>query len=432
VEIHGQGAGFALASASNQLAALDALAGSKDVLASYRDALGRAREMEAELERMSSASRERAREADYLRFQVEEIDSAGLSPDEEETLPVEIARLEHAERLVAAGAEASELTGSDGAAGRLAEAHKLIEDAVRIDPSLGALGQRVGALAAEAAEAAWDMRAWVEDLDPDPARLEVLRERAAAIGALKRKYGDTVAEVLAAAEQARVRLGELDSTAERGALLEASLAEAWTETEQRGAELSGLRGEAAVRLTELVNAELPDLALPGGLFHAVCEPADTFLQTGRDRVEFRFTADRSRPPDLLGKVASGGELSRAMIAVTLALAAAHPVGVLVFDEADAGVGGRAALELGRRLARLGTTHQVLVVTHLPQIAAMASHHVRVTKAGGTVAVEALAPPGRLEEVSRMLAGVTSSEAARAHAAELLEMGRERPGRRRAS
>jgi DNA repair protein RecN (Recombination protein N) len=176
----------------------------------------------------------------------------------------------------------------------------------------------------------------------------------------------------------------------------------------------------------MVSAELPALALPKAVFEADCTPTEEWTEHGRDRVSFRFTESHEREPDLIGKIASGGELSRAMIAVTLALATAHSVPVLVFDEADQGVGGQAALELARRLSRLGRTHQVLVVSHLPQIAAFADRHLAVRRTAEGVAVETVTDDERISEISRMLAGLESSTSAQAHAGELVELaGRER-------
>jgi DNA repair protein RecN (Recombination protein N) len=201
-----------------------------------------------------------------------------------------------------------------------------------------------------------------------------------------------------------------------------------TEAEAVAAKLSERRRRAASKLTKMVSAELPALALPNAVFEAECSPSPEWTEHGRDRIAFRFTESKSREADLIGKVASGGELSRAMIAVTLALARAHSVPVLVFDEADQGVGGEAALELARRLQRLGRTHQVLVVSHLPQIAAFADRHIAVRRTASGVEVDVVTEQDRIAEISRMLAGLESSRTARAHAKELVELAdREREG-----
>jgi DNA repair protein RecN (Recombination protein N) len=240
------------------------------------------------------------------------------------------------------------------------------------------------------------------------------------IASLKRRYGATLDDVITAGTDARERLDELEGADERIGAIDGEVERARTDVERLGAELTKRRRRAAKQLTKLVGAELPALALPNAVFEARCDDGP-LTESGADVIEFLFASTRSKTPEPIGKIASGGELSRAMIAVTLALATSHDVPVLVFDEADQGVGGEAALELARRLARLGRTHQVLVVSHLPQIAAFADHHVAVRRNGDDVQLDVLDAPGRLAELSRMLAGLESSELARAHAAELLEL-----------
>lgn len=421
IEVHGQGAGFALAHPAAQLEAIDALAGNDEVLAPYREALRRMKELAGERAELLQDERTQTREAELLTFQAEEIDRAGLRPGEDDAVAAELTRLEHAERLTEVAGRVLELAGAEGAAGHLAEAHRALSSVAAFDPELPPLISRLGAAAAEAAETAWDVRSWTDGLEGDPARLDSLRERKGLIGSLKRKYGSSVEEIIAAGEDARRRLTELEGASGRIAALAAAEDEARAEAEQLAAQLSQRRRKAARKLTKLVSAELPALALPQAVFEAECFPSDGWTENGRDRIALRFSESRERPPDLIGKVASGGELSRAMIAVTLGLARAHAVPVLVFDEADQGLGGEAALELARRLAKLGRTHQVLVVSHLPQIAAFADRHIAVRKNASGVEVEVVEETERLAEISRMLAGLESSELARGHAAELVEL-----------
>lgn len=420
IEVHGQGAGFALARPAAQLAAIDALAGNDDLLAAYRGALAVLRGLEREAEALRTDEAARAREVDVLAFQLAEIDRAELEAGEEDDLLAQIARLEHAERLAEVGAEVVSLAGPDGAAGELAQAHKELDGAARIDAAVAGLVVRLGDLAAEVSELAREIRAWSESMEANPSQLERLRERRALLASLKRKYGGSVDEILAFAEEARSRLSTLAASDERIGTIDAEIAAARAEVDALAGDLTGRRAEAAARLTELVRAELPSLALPKATFEVRHETAEP-TESGADRVTFLFSASAGRTPDELGKVASGGELSRAMIAVTLALASVHHVGVLVFDEADAGVGGEAALELGRRLQRLAGSHQVLVVTHLPQIAAFADRHIAVEREGDDVVVRVLEDAERRQEISRMLAGLGSSDLAQAHAAELLEL-----------
>jgi DNA repair protein RecN (Recombination protein N) len=420
VELHGQGAGFALARPAAQLAAIDALGRNDDLLANYREALSVMRALERERTELASSEASRARELDLLAYQLDEIDRAGLSEGEEDRLHASIARFEHAEKLGAIGAEVVALAGSEGAAGDLAEAHKALQSAVAFDADVAPLVSRLGDVAAEASELAHEIRAWGESMESDPSQLEALRERKALIATLKRKYGANVEEVLAYAEQSRAQLDKLTGADERITTIDAELADARTAVDKIASELTKRRKRASKDLTKLVSEELPALALPNAVFRAELEPTEP-TESGADRVTFRFSSSSSRSAEEIGKIASGGELSRAMIAVTLALAQAHAVPILVFDEADAGVGGEAALELGRRLQRLGRSHQVLVVSHLPQIAAFADRHIAIERDGDDVSFRVLDDGERLREVSRMLAGLGSSELAQAHASELLDL-----------
>jgi DNA repair protein RecN (Recombination protein N) len=420
VEVHGQGAGFALARPATQLAAVDALAGNASALTAYRSALAELRELERERDELRHGEVARERELELLAHQAAEIERAALEPGEDERVTAALSRLEHAERLGEIGEQVLALAGADGAAGALAEAHRSLGSAVALDPDVAALVSRLGDVAAEASELIREIRTWHDTLDADPAQLEQLRERKALIASLKRRYGATVDEIVAAGAEARERLQELEGADERIATIDADLQRARDAVTRTGAELSKRRKRAAKQLTKLVAAELPALALPSATFEVRCDEGPV-TESGADVVEFLFASSRSKTPEPIGKIASGGELSRAMIAVTLALATSHDVPVLVFDEADQGVGGEAALDLARRLARLGRTHQVLVVSHLPQIAAFADRHVVVRRTGDDVQVDVLDPTGRLAELSRMLAGLESSELARAHAAELLDL-----------
>jgi DNA repair protein RecN (Recombination protein N) len=283
---------------------------------------------------------------------------------------------------------------------------------------LPALVERLAEASALATDIAWDVRTWLETLEGDSSRIGALRERRALIASLKRKYGD---DVFGAGRRARARLDELETSTTRLSALDAEADRVRAAAQDIAARLSRKRRDAARRLTKMVGAELPALALPNAVFEAECSASEEWTESGRDKVAFRFTESSVRAPDLIGKVASGGELSRAMIAVTLALAQAHAVPVLVFDEADQGIGGEAALEVARRLARLGRTHQVLVVSHLPQIAAFADRHLAVRRTKSGVAIDVVTDDERVGEISRMLAGLESSKLARAHAGELIDL-----------
>ncbi len=422
VEIHGQGAGFALSRRSAQIEALDALARSDAALSGYRESLAWLRSIEHERDALVTDERTRMREIDLLTFQIEEIDRAQLEPDEEERILIELARLEHAERLGAIAASVLGNTGAEGAAGELAEAHKALLDAAAIDPSAVPFTTRLGDLAAEASELSREIRSWSEGLEPDAGRLDALRERKALVAMLKRKYGDSIAEIVSLRSSAAMRLAEIESASSRRETIDAEVDAARDDVMRNAATLTKLRKRAAKDLAARVGAELPALALPNAVFEIVCRPGE-LTESGADDVEFLFSSSRAKPPDAIEKIASGGELSRAMIAVTLSLASAHAVPILVFDEADQGIGGEAALELARRLQRLGRTHQVLVVSHLPQIAAFADHHISVSREDNEIDVRVLGGKDRLTEISRMLAGLGSSARARAHASELLDLAK---------
>ena len=422
VGLHSQGAAFALARPSAQLAAIDALARNADLLGRFRDALQTFRGLERERADLAESETTRARELDLLTYQLDEIDRAAPSDDEDDTLHAAMSRLEHAEKLAAIGEQVVALAGADGAAGDLAQAHKVLQEAAAIDPEASGLVSRLGDLAAEASELGRDIRAWSEAMESDPTQLESLRERKALLSSLKRKYGPSLEEVLAFAEQSRERLAQLESADGRIATIDAAIAEAGSAVTKLASELSRRRRRAAKDLAAIVSDELPALALGKAVFRVDMEKED-LTASGKDKITFRFSSSTARTPEEIGRIASGGELSRAMIAVTLALAQTHEIGVLVFDEADQGVGGEAALELGRRLARLGRSHQVLVVSHLPQIAAFADRHIAVRRNADDVEICALTEDERLAEVSRMLAGLESSDLARAHAAELLDLAR---------
>jgi DNA repair protein RecN (Recombination protein N) len=288
-----------------------------------------------------------------------------------------------------------------------------------------------------------DVASYATDLETDPARLAAVSERRAALVALTRKYGDTVDDVLAWAEHSSARLLELDGTDERIAALTAERDRLRAELGDLAGRLSVERAKAADRLGKVVTTELASLAMPHArltvaVHQSSVEDVDHGLRvgdralrfgpTGVDDVDLLLAANRGSEPRPLSKGASGGELSRVMLAVEVALAATNPVPTFVFDEVDAGVGGKAAVEVGRRLAMLARHAQVVVVTHLPQVAAFADRHVQVVKSqDGTVTSSGLTlldEAGRVRELSRMLAVLEDSETALAHAEELLATAQE--------
>ncbi|MGY4642174.1 DNA repair protein RecN [Cellulomonas sp. URHB0016] len=324
-------------------------------------------------------------------------------------------------------------TDTVSAAAVVEHARRLLDQVGAHDPTLATLATRIAEAGYLLADVAADLGAYVEDLQADPRRLEVVQQRRAELGTLTRSYGADVAEVLAWASTSGLRLLELEGGDERIESLRVARDELDASIVELAREITSGRTEAAWRLAQVVSDELDGLAMSGAELRVVVEPADGPGPHGADRVEMLLVPHAGAPARPLGKGASGGELSRVMLALEVALAtaphddAARP-GTFVFDEVDAGVGGRAAIEVGRRLAELARGSQVLVVTHLAQVAAFADRHLVVTKStsdGIDVVTESdvrrVGGDDRVRELARMLSGQDDSQAARTHAAELLEL-----------
>ena len=422
VEHHGQGQTQRLLAPAAQTAFLDRFAGDVHLVAlgTYREAYDRLRESRAELESLREAARGRERELDLLAYQVAEIEAVGPRDGETEDLTTEEGRLSQVERLMEQASSAEHaLTGEDGIADAAASLASVLEAAAELDPTAGEVAQRARGLAAETSELARDVRAYGEALLPDPERLQEIRERIAALKQLQRKYGPSDADVSAFLAEASERLRALAGADDRIAGLETEVATLTEQTRDRAATVTAGRTAASGALEASVRAELEELGMPGAAFEVRLVSTEEPGPAGAERVELWFSPSPGQPVRGLAKAASGGELSRVMLACRSVLADLDEVGTLVFDEIDAGIGGEAGLAVGRRLARLAAGRQVLVVTHLPQIACFADRHLRVTKDGGTASVDVLDAPGRTEELSRMLAGIAGSESAVSHAEELL-------------
>jgi DNA repair protein RecN (Recombination protein N) len=378
----------------------------------------RLRRSAARLAELDAREREREREKDLLAYQVGEIEGLGLEPGEVAELTAEESRLAHAERIqeLLGQARASLDTGGADA---MAEAAGSAEEVAALDPDAGPLAARLRSLAEEARDATAEVRARQERAELDPARLEAVRERLASVRALERKYGEGEEEILAFLARAREGLHTLDRAGEECAELSAGVDRLTAEAVESAGHLAAARRTAAPRLAEAVETELRELGMEGASVRLELRPAPELGPDGTETAELLLAGGTGQEPRPLAKVASGGELSRAMLACRTVLADLDRVATLVFDEVDAGIGGRAGVAVGRRLARLAATRQVLVVTHLPQIACFADRHFRVTKEEGVAAVAALEGPDRVEELSRMLSGMPTDEAA-AHAGQLLE------------
>ena len=449
VAVHGQSDQHRLLHPAAQRDSLDRFAGSSaaSARAAYSATHREVRTTEAELADVVESARARAQEADLLRFGLGEVERVAPRPAEDQALAAEEARLGFADTLRSAASQAREALSAEDAVpdalGAVSAARKLLDGVRDHDPEAAALADRLAEISYLVSDAAADVSSYVASLDTDPVRLAAVSERRATLTALTRKYGETIDEVLAWAEQGALRLLDLDGTDERIEELRARVCVLRSTLADQATTLTGLRTKAAARLGKVVSKELTALAMPhAAVTVAVTQHDDAdgivvgdrtlrFGTSGVDDVEFLLAANRGAEPRPLGKGASGGELSRVMLAVEVALAATNPVPTFVFDEVDAGVGGRAAVEVGRRLALLARRAQVLVVTHLPQVAAFADQHVVVVKShNGTVTTSGLTTlddGGRVRELSRMLAGLEDSDTALAHAEELLATAQDARG-----
>jgi DNA repair protein RecN (Recombination protein N) len=423
VDLHGQHAHQSLLSRSVQRAALDRFA---DVdLTDLEGARARLRQLDDQLAALGGDERARAREIDLLRFQVDELARADIAgPEEDVDLDAEESTLADAVAHQESAATAVEaLSGEAGAADGLGAAIAAIAARTPFAPQEA----RLRALAAEVADVAADLRDAGEAITDDPERLAIVRDRRQLLHDLRRKYGETLRDVLVFAEEAGARLAELEQHDRRAAELDAARADAVAAVAKAAEAVAQRRRAAAPALGSAVEAHLAELAMPRARLSVEVAGAPP-----ADEVAFMLAANPGSAVLPLAKVASGGELARTMLALRLVLAAGPPT--LVFDEVDAGIGGEAALAVGRALAGLGGQQQVLVVTHLPQVAAFADAHVRVSKETDedhTVArLEDLDDERRVVELSRMLSGQPGSQTARDHATELLEgAARQRGGDR---
>ena len=449
VAVHGQSDQHRLLKPAAQLEALDRFGGPAllVLVEKCREVYAELGTVEADLAEVVRSAQERAREADQLRFGLDEIEAVAPEPGEDAALAAEEGRLGFADTLRTAAEQARETLSSElgnpDALAAASSARTLLEGVREHDTQAGELADRLAEVTYLLSDVAADVASYATSLDTDPARLAAVSERRAALTALTRKYGETVEEVLSWAEAGARRLLDLDSTDEQIDELTArrtKLRERLAEIAER---LSTARQEAAQRLAAVVTAELTHLAMPHARVevdvrrHELADvdaprPGALWVggrwvrvgPSGIDEVELLLAANKGAQARPLHKGASGGELSRVMLAVEVALAETSPVPIFVFDEVDAGVGGKAAIEIGRRLARLARDAQVLVVTHLPQVAAFADRHVVVHKSSdGTVTTSGLTvldDSERERELSRMLAGLEESDTALAHARELLD------------
>jgi len=416
---------------STQAEVLDGFAGAEHLKLrdEYRAAHRECLRLAAELAELRERDGSRERDLDLYRYELAEIEAVEPDPEEQAELLAERQRLRHAEGLreAAAGAQAAALGGDEeggGAAGALAQAEALLQGAAGVDSDLDALSARLSALAIELGDVAAELRSYLDGLEADPGRLAGLEERLEALERLERKHGGSVESVLAHAERCRTEIERLENAEEQGAAARAALAEAEARRAKLGGRLTAARDEARAPFEAAVAEELERLSMPGARLAVTLEPHDDgdFGQNGAEAVELRLAPNPGLEPAPLREAASGGELSRVMLALS-GFGGAAGAGTLVFDEIDAGVGGKTARAVGERLRALGEGRQVLCITHLPQVASLAGAHFTIEKdvsgERASATVRRLDREGVVAEIRRMLGADGSDEAATRHAEQLL-------------
>ena len=422
-EIHGQHDQQRLLEPARQLALLDGYGGHASLLSTVADAHHAWRATVARAAEMLTDAHELARQLELLSHQVEEITAAAPRAGEDEELEAQLRAAEHAEAIVrAAGMAQRALSDDGGATDALSGAERELLAAAAHDERFAPLADRMAGLSAEAGELARDIAAAADGVDLDPGSRAAAEERLGLLYDLRRKYGDTIEAVLAFGERAAADLERLSDQEGERARLRIEERQRRAALDEAAASLTAARKDAARRLEVAVNDELPPLGLPAGAFGVDIVPGEAG-PTGADRVTFTFAPNPGEPPRPLGRIASGGESSRVSLALKVVLAAADETPLLVFDEVDAGVGGRNASALGERLRALSAFHQVVCVTHLPQVAAYADTHLVVGKrADGDrtiTEVRELDADGRTAEIAAMLAGERAGSEARTAAEALL-------------
>lgn len=428
IDIHGQHEQQSLLVSAKQVDALDAFGRLQELRGRYEQAYQSWKALRTQLDGLQSEVIDRARIEDMLRFQAQEIEQACLLPDEEAQLRSERQRLVHAHRLRELAHEVhGELQEDEQAVlTRLGRIGRALAELAQTDPAMGDCEQASTESAIQLKDLAGRLRDYAQQLEADPDRQALVEDRLELIQRLKKKYGGSIEAVVAMGRRVQEELQLLDSREERTAELAARLEEEARRLRTLAQQLSKKRIDAAKRMTTLVGAELAAVKMEQAVFQITVssdESEEGLGPVGRDRVEFLLSSNPGEPPRPLGRVASGGELSRIMLALKTVLAEMDQVPVLVFDEVDTGVGGAVAAAMGTRLRKLGSFHQVFCITHLPQIASQAEHHLLVEKGQESqrtsTSVRVLTGMGQEEEIARMLGGLTITKKVRETAAELI-------------
>jgi DNA repair protein RecN (Recombination protein N) len=432
VRVYGQDEHQALRRVESHRDLLDAAAGLARELDEMRALWACVAESRQALAAHHAAVRAARERVDLVRFQWEELDKAGLVPGEDDALAAERGRLAHAEKLGAlvGGAEAGVYSGEASVVDTLGRALTALREAERLDSGLGTVRGVVDDALAQLEDAGGQLGRYLRTLAPDPARLEVVERRLAELGRLQRKYGGSVEELLRRRDDLAGELARATAGDEELVALATAAEGAEREARAKAERLTASRREATRRLERAVAGEFRELALDGARMTVRFGEARPLGPTGVDEIEFALAANPGEEPRPLARVASGGELSRIMLALKTVAASDDDGATLIFDEVDTGIGGRVAEVVGRKLQALGRRRQVLAVTHLPVIAAYASHHVVVAKRvvrGRTVSTATtLADGERMDELARMLGGARVTREAREHARELLRQGKSPP------
>ena len=436
VVVHGQSDQIRLRSATAQREALDRFAGAElqVVLADYQDVYRRWQTNQGELDVLVAERDRRAREADDLRVAMAEIEAAAPRRGEDDELAEQADRLTNLEDLRLAASFAHELLSSESldethdVLTSLDSARRQLERVAPHDPQLGPIAEAIANAAFVITDVSGQLSSYLSGLDTDGGReLETIQDRRAELSALIRKYGTNLDDVIEHLETGSTRLLELDSDEDRIESLGNDVAADRDRLVALAVRLSEVRTGFAEKLAERVTSELAALAMPNAKLTIEVSDRPEYSMTGKDQVAILLQPHSGAEPRPLGRGASGGELSRVMLAIEVVIAGSDPVPTFIFDEVDAGVGGASAIEIGRRLAQLSHSAQVIVVTHLAQVAAFATNHLRVLKdSDGAVtasSVQQLQGEERVEEMARLLSGLADSESALAHARELIDTAR---------
>lgn len=423
VDLHGPHDHQSLLSTERQLAMLDAYCGAEHTLVDYRSAYRQWRDKLNELNELKQAEQASEQELELLRHQVQEIEAAHINPDEEQETEDRWRRASNASRLVeCAAAAASALGGDDGVLTRLGDIQRMVRELEKLDPSVTEHSTTLESAVIELQELETNLTDYAEELDINPQQAAALEERVNLLESLKRKYGPSLADVLDRANQAAQRLDNIENRSEKLAALKREVESTRAAVDAAGKTLATLRRKAAPKLAKEITNQLKDLGFKQSSFEVRLEALADPTAHGTESTEFQFGPNPGEPLLPLRQIASSGEISRVMLALKSALADQDDTPLMVFDEIDANVGGEIARAVGRKMAALGTRHQVVAITHFPQVAATASMHFvvekEVTKGRTRSRLFAVSGETRIQELVRMLGG--GGDQVRAMAASLLQ------------